>query len=250
MLAALRCLEAPALLALSAGVLAGALPALILPWPLSGWRRVFMAAGFPLSVALSGSVAGELPAWSWLLPLALLALLYPLKAWRDAPFFPTPRGALRGLSRLAPLAADARVLEAGCGLGHGLRELHAEYPRSRLDGIEWSWPLRLACQWRCRCARVTRGDIWRADWSAYQMVYVFQRPESMPRAVDKASRELKPGAWLASLEFEATELQSDALHRCPDGRPVWLYRHPFTRLQSKSRPQRCRGDLPPTQPTR
>jgi hypothetical protein len=246
----LRALGAPALLALSLGMLAGALPALISSWPLTGWRRAFMVMGFPLSVALGGSVAGELPAWSWLLPLALLVLLYPLKAWRDAPFFPTPRGALLGLSRLAPLPLGARVLEAGCGLGHGLRELHAEYPHSRIDGIEWSWPLRWACQWRCRFARVSRGDIWRADWSAFQMVYVFQRPESMPRAVDKASRELAPGAWLASLEFEATELKSDAVHRCPDGRPVWLYRQPFTRLQSKSRPQRCRGDRPPTQPIR
>lgn len=233
---ALRAMQAPALLALSSGVLAGALPALISPWPLTRWRRLFMAAGFPLSLALSGSVAGELPAWSWLLPLALLVLLYPIKAWRDAPFFPTPRGALHGLSRLAPLPGDARVLEAGCGLGHGLRELHAEYPQSRIDGIEWSWPLRWVCQWRCRFARVVRGDIWLADWSAYQMVYVFQRPESMPRAVHKASCELKPGAWLASLEFEATELQPEAVHRCPDGRPVWLYRQPFTRLQSKSRP--------------
>jgi hypothetical protein len=117
-----------------------------------------------------------------------------------------------------------------------LRELHAEYPQSQIDGIEWSWPLRLACQWRCGFARVRRGDIWQADWSAFQMVYLFQRPESMPRAVDKASGELKPGAWLASLEFEATQLQPDSVHRCPDGRPVWLYRHPFTRLQSKSRP--------------
>lgn len=186
-----------------------------------------MAGGFPLSLALSGTTGAELPGWAWLLPLALLVTIYPIKAWRDAPFFPTPRGALNGLGRLAPLRADDRVLEAGCGLGDGLRELHAEYPQAQIDGIEWSWPLRLACQWRCGYARVRRGDIWQADWSAFQMVYLFQRPESMPRAVDKATRELAHGSWLASLEFEAAQLEPDAVHRCPDGRRVWLYQQPF-----------------------
>lgn len=153
-----------------------------------------------------------MPAWAWLLPLTVLALLYPLNAWRDAPFFPTPRGALEGLQRLVPLPDAARVLEAGCGLGDGLRELHAEYPTARIEGIEWSWPLRWACQRRCRFAGVTRGDLWKTDWSAYQLVYLFQRPESMPRAVEKACRELPSGSWLASLEFEARQLRAG---RCP-----------------------------------
>ena len=223
----LRALGAPTFIALLCAAVIGALPAAASPWPLTRWRRAFIALGFPLSLAASGA-AGDLPAWAWLLPLGALALLYPLNAWRDAPFFPTPHGALRGLKRLAALPEGARVLDAGCGLGDGLRELHTEYPSARLDGIEWSWPLRLACQWRCGFACIWRGDVWKADWSAYRMVYLFQRPESMLRAVAKAQRELQPGSWLASLEFEAALLQPDALHTCPDGRAVWLYCQPFT----------------------
>ena len=90
-------------------------------------------------------------------------------------------------------------------------------------------PLRALAALRCPWARIRQGDIWRADWSAYELVYLFQRPESMPRAVEKARRELAPGAWLASLEFEAAQLVPDAVHACPDGRTVWLYRQPFTR---------------------
>ena len=165
-----------------------------------------------------------MPAWGWLLPLALLALVYPLNAWRDAPLFPTPTGALQGLAQLAPLAAGARVLDAGCGLGDGLRELKREYPRAALDGLEWSWPLRFACAWRCRDARVRRGDIWAADWSGYELVYVFQRPESMARAAEKATRELRPGAWLASLEFDVPGLAATKVLACADGRRVWLSR--------------------------
>ena len=47
------------------------------------------------------------------------------------------------------------------------------------------------------------------------------------RALDKARAEMKTGAWLASLEFEAAGWMPQAVHRCPDGRPLWLYRLPL-----------------------
>lgn len=189
----------------------------------SSWRRLFIAAGFPLSLAASGLGAG-LPAWSWLLALGLLAGLYPMKTWRDAPLFPTPRGSLAGLDKVARLPAGARILDAGCGLGAGLAELHGVFPDARLTGLEWSWPLRLACGLRCPFARIRRGDIWKEDWSGYDLVYMFQRPESMGPAADKARRELRPGAWLVSLEFEAPALRPEAVLRNVHGKPAWVYR--------------------------
>jgi SAM-dependent methyltransferase len=212
---------APALAFVVAGTLGAAL-ALLGATP---WRRVFIGCGFPLSFAASGS-AGTLPPWAWLLPLALLAFLYPWRAWRDAPLFPTPAGALRGLAPCLPLADGAAVLDAGCGLGAGLLELRREYPRVSLAGIEWSWPIWLACLWRCRFARVRRGDMWSADWSAFDLVYLFQRPESMARAAAKATRELRTGAWLASLEFEIVGWVPTAVFTCADERRLWLYRFP------------------------
>lgn len=219
----LRALSVPTWVALTLAATLGGVLSVLGATP---WRRIFIATGFPLSLAASG-LAGAAPAWAWLLPLAALAAVYPLNAWRDAPLFPTPAGALRGLARIAPLAAQAQVLDAGCGLGAGLRELRREYPQARLAGLEWSWPLRIVCALRCRFATVRRADIWKADWSAQQLVYLFQRPESMPRAVEKAARELRPGAWLASLEFEAAALRPTARLLAPGGKPVWLYRAPF-----------------------
>jgi len=187
------------------------------------WRKLFIAAGFPLSLAVSGLGAG-LAAWVWLIPLGLLLLLYPINAWRDAPLFPTPRGILEGLDKIAPLTNGDRVLDAGCGLGAGLLELYRIYPLVHLEGLEWSWALRLLCGWRCPFARVRRGDIWKEEWSGYAMVYMFQRPESMGPAAEKARRELRPGAWLVSLEFEATAMQPEAVLRNRDDKPVWVYR--------------------------
>lgn len=218
----LRSLDAPPLIAIATAMASGAVLSLFGSTP---WRRVFVALGFPLSLAASG-LAGVVPAWGWLLPLALLALVYPVNAWRDAPVFPTPAGALHGLAALAPLRQSSRVLDAGCGLGAGLRELRREYPDALLHGLEWSWPLRLVCAWRCRFAQVRRGDIWAADWSGFDLVYVFQRPESMARAAEKVSRELRPGAWLVSLEFDVFGLAPTRVLVCADGRRVWLYRVP------------------------
>jgi hypothetical protein len=228
--AVLEQFSAPLVVAIGTGAAAGAGLSVLGATP---WRRVFVALGFPLSLAASG-VAGAMPAWGWLVPLALLALVYPLNAWRDAPVFPTPEGALEGLAKLAPVRRGARVLDAGCGLGDGLRELHREYPEAELNGLEWSWPLRFICAWRCGFARVKRGDIWAVDWSGFDMVYLFQRPESMPRATEKALRELAPGAWLASLEFDATGLAATKVLECDDGRKVWLYQVPLRKRDSMS----------------
>ncbi len=190
------------------------------------WRQAYVACGFPLSFAASG-LGATLPAWAWLIPLLLLAALYPLRVWSDAPLFPTPRGALHGLPGLARLPGAARIVDAGCGLGAGLRELHAAYPQAHVVGLEWSRPLALICAWRCKFAQVQRDDLWAADWSSYAMVYLFQRPESMARAAAKASRELQPGAWLVSLEFEVPACKASAVIACPDGRSVYLYRAPL-----------------------
>lgn len=185
----------------------------------SGWQRLLLVLGFALAALLAGRAAG----WLWLAPLALLLAAYPLRTWGDAPLYPTPGRALDGLADVAPLAPGAAVLEAGCGLGHGLAALRAQYPDAHLTGLEWSAPLVALARWRCRYAQVRRGDIWAHDWSGYQMVYLFQRPETMPRAWAKAQRELAPGAWLVSLAFEVPGVTPHAQLESVAGRPVFVY---------------------------
>ena len=92
-----------------------------------------------------------------------------------------------------------------------------------------SWPLRVLSAMRCSFANIRQGDMWLVDWRSYDLVYVFQRPESMPRAVEKAEAEMRRGAWLVSLEFEARELEPSAVIYGADGRPVWMYQLPFQR---------------------
>jgi SAM-dependent methyltransferase len=192
----------------------------------TAWRRAWVAGGFPLS-ALATGAAASMPAWAWLLPLAALMFVYPLRAWRDAPLFPTPAGALDGLAAKLQLPAGARVLDAGCGVGDGLRALRAAWPGSQVSGVEWSAPLALWARLRCPWASVSRGDMWRPGaWHGLALVYLFQRPESMARAWAKACDEMPAGSWLVSLEFSVPGREPDLAAELAGGRPVLAWRIP------------------------
>lgn len=191
------------------------------------WRRLWVLLGFPLSSWALGSAAA-LPPWAWALAVLPLMLLYPMRAWRDAPFFPTPRGALTGLADTT--GHCHHLLEAGCGAGHGLRELREVFPQARISGWEWSWPLVLASRWATRAhegSGVVRADIWARPWQGFDLVYLFQRPETMPRAWAKACADL-PGGWLVSLEFGVPGVQPHRQLPGAQGRAVWVYRVPGT----------------------
>jgi len=189
------------------------------------WRRLMVALGFPLSMLLAGGAAAW-PAWAWLLPLALLLLAYPRRSWGDAPLFPTPRHALQELRQLLPLADGERVLDAGCGLGHGLRELRRCYPQAQLQGIEWSPLLARLAGWLCPWAQIERGDMWAQSWQPFGLVYVFQRPESMARVWAKARAEMRPGTSLVSLDFEIEGQLAEACLELGGRHRVWVYRLP------------------------
>jgi hypothetical protein len=221
-LVALQAAGAPAPLGF---VVAAAVPV----WPAlhagTPWRRALVAGGFPLSAGVLGGAAA-VPAWLWLLPLAVLLLVYPVRAWRDAPVFPTAPEALAGLDAVVALPDGARILDAGSGLGHGLQALRRVWPRARIAGVERSAPLAWISRRRCPGADVRCADMWAASWAGHDLVYLFQRPESMARAWAKACAEMAPGCWLASLEFEIPGVAPTAVLRRPGQRPLHVYRVP------------------------
>jgi len=210
--------------------------ALALAWPVAGrWRQVLVAAGFPLSALASG--AAGVPAWAWAVALLVGLSAYPVRAWRDAPVFPTPAGALDAAAAALALPRSARVLDAGCGLGHGLRALHRAWPDAEVHGIEWSWPLAWWSQLTCPWARVRRGDLWQRDWHGFDLVYVFQRPESMARLLAKADAELRPGSWLLSLSFDLPGRPADRVLPAAGGHRLHAWR-------IAAQPDGVRADIP------
>jgi SAM-dependent methyltransferase len=241
----LRQLGWPALAAFGgAGLLGLTLSLVLADRGASRLRVVVLALGYPLAAGVVATLAtlgrgGPLAALWWLLPLAALALLYPWRTWGDAPLFPTEAGALDGVPELLPLPAGARLLDAGCGAGDGLRALCRAWPQARVEGIEWSWPIAALARLRCRGAHVHRGDMWAQSWAGYDLVYLFQRPETMGRALAKARAEMPAGAWLVSLEFAARDGHPYARLHTPGGKPVWIYRLPAEVARPRLAARRC-----------
>jgi hypothetical protein len=136
------------------------------------------------------------------------------------------------------------MLDAGCGAGDGLRALRRAWPDAQVAGVEWSWALAWLARWRCPWARVQQGDMWAAGaWQGLHLVYLFQRPESMARAWDKARAEM-PGGWLASLEFVVPGVAPDLVAPLPGGRTVAAWRVPAARPASVRTPARTPDRLP------
>jgi len=71
---------------------------------------------------------------------------------------------------------------------------------------------------------VRRGDLWADSWARYELVYLFQRPETMARAWAKAQAEMRPGSWLVTLEFEVPGVAPRACLDAGGRRRVWIYR--------------------------
>ena len=154
--------------------------------------RPTVALRWPLSALLAWAAG-----WAAMLGLARAAGL------------PPPLAVAAGLV----VAAAPALLAAGLG--------------GALPGWAWLLPLAalaLGARLRCPWARVERGDMWRGSWAGHDLVYLFQRPESMARALAKADAEMQRGSWVVSLEFEAAGRPPHARMTLPSGRPVWVYR--------------------------
>ena len=118
------------------------------------------------------------------------------------------------------------MLDAGSGAGDGLRELCRALPGTTVEGIESSLVLRVVSGLRARSARgllsaTSRG---RSDWGPYQLVYLFQRPESMAPAWQKAQAQMAFCSWLVSLDFAIPDVRPQAHWQISTGQTVWVYR--------------------------
>jgi hypothetical protein len=225
---------------------------LVLAWIPSGalalatpgrWRRLILLCGLPLALVLAGGV--QVSGWAWLVAALCTAAVYPMSAWRDAPMFPTPARALDGIASRLRLPADARILDAGSGLGHGLRALQQAFPGARIEGVERSALLVAITRMIPGTPAARRGDMWAADWSGFDVVYLFQRPETMSRAWRKACAEMREGAWLVSLEFSVPDRAPDAESTvgAARSRPLLAYRIPARRERERGCAASVSADL-------
>ncbi len=147
------------------------------------------------------------PRWlsvPWQIGVAILAIPALWAAWTHAPWQPTPRDELERILGHLALTEQSRFCDLGAGDGRLLLWVHAA-TGADCTGIELSplqWAIaraRLALQGTAK-TRVRLGDLYRADLSAFDVVYVWGTEYSVgtPRFGEHVRRAMRPGARLIS----------------------------------------------------
>ena len=193
------------------------------PW----WWLLINSSFLPVA---NLTLAQHWPPALFLLALLLLALLFGAIFLTRVPYFPSCPAVWNLVAALLPADRPCAVLDMGSGTGGLCLHLARRRPLSRVRGIEWALLPWLLSRWRAhrrnsRC-RFTRGDYRRHSLAAYDLVFVYLSPVSMPDLWDKACREMKPGAWLVSCEFAVPGLAAWPLagSGVPGVPPVYAWR--------------------------
>lgn len=121
------------------------------------------------------------------------------------PFVPSSKQAVEAMIKLADLKPGQTVIDLGSGDGRLLFEA-AKYGATAA-GVEINLYLVLLTRFRAFMGpyrdriRVLWGNLWKADLSDVDVVFVYLIPWKMEDLAEKLEDELKPGALIVSNSF-------------------------------------------------
>ncbi len=190
------------------------------------WQWIALA--FPFAVALA-LAAGSLPAWPFGLAFLLLYLFFSNTARERVPLYLSNRATIEALGRLMRERSANRFIDLGSGLGGVVRGIAGDGRKAEGRKAEGYETAPMAFLISAILSKLTgrgtiyRRDIWSADITEADLVYVFLSPEPMPMIHDKARREMKPGSLLVSNSFAIPGLDADEIWDLSDRRKTRLY---------------------------
>lgn len=184
---------------------------------------VWIGLLFPAAVSLSLN-AGELPAWPFGIAFVVLYLFFSNTARERVPLYLTNRPTSEALLSLMLQRNARRFIDLGSGLGGVVRSLDGEGRHaSGVESAPMVWLISVLLSKLKRRGHILRQDIWSADISDEDIVYVFLSPEPMPALYAKARREMKPGSLLVSNSFAVPGVTPDETWELSDRRKTRLY---------------------------
>ncbi|MDD5175038.1 MAG: class I SAM-dependent methyltransferase [Sterolibacterium sp.] len=163
---------------------------------------------------------------NWYLAALLLLLLI---FWRTdqsrVPLYLSNAATARALKTMLP-AAPCLVIDLGCAHGGLLRRLARARPDCRFVGIEhaplpWLWA-KLASL-TLPNLQIRYGDFWRQNLASFDVVYAFLSPVPMPRLMEKALAEMRPGTLLVSNSFAVPAVTAERVVELADRRATRLH---------------------------
>jgi hypothetical protein len=180
-----------------------------------------------LPIATATSLANEIPAWLFLMPLIALAAVYAPALLTRVPYYPTPRAAYALLLAELPTDRSFTMIDVGCGMGDLLRFLSAQRPNGSFVGVEVGLvPFLVSSVKALGRPNLTIHfrSMWHEDFADYDFVYTFLSPAAMPRVWDKVGSEMRAGTTFITNSFPVPAEAHEVLE-VRDERASRLYIH-------------------------
>lgn len=190
------------------------------PW----WLPI--QAVLPVAVALGLRL--DVPSWVYLAAFAGLLLVYWNSARGGVPLYLTNAVTRDRLYDLLPQGENFTFLDVGSGLGGTLLNLAGRRREGRFDGVE-SAPIPFALAWLRRRFRrppnvhLAWGDLWKRNFSGYDVVYAFLSPVPMESLFRKVRAEMRPGTLFISNTFAVPGVEADTVIHVADRRRTRLH---------------------------
>jgi hypothetical protein len=208
----------------AAAVVQGVLAAAI------SWRLRLPAWWLPIQflfpVLLLGARSFAVPAWIYLGAFLVMLVSYWSTFRTRVPYYPSGREAWQAFADALPSGRPLRVIDIGSGLGGFTLDLARRNPGWSVTGIELAPLPWLVSRLRAAGtrARFVRGDYAALKFSDYDAVFAYLSPAAMPALWDKASSEMRPGALLASYEFDIPgHPPTRTVNVKPDGARLYIW---------------------------
>lgn len=182
------------------------------------WWLLIQAAFLP-AVILSFKL--DISPLSYLLAFIIFWLIFRDNTAERVPLYLSSTQSWQTLGEWITADKPIRFLDAGCGLGGGIRMLAKAHPESQFHGIE-SAPLPCLYAWlmarNIPNCHVQWGNFRDVNFREYDKVYAFLSPQPMPGLWCKVRREMRPGTWFISNSFEIPGFDPDQIISIDDSR--------------------------------
>jgi SAM-dependent methyltransferase len=170
--------------------------------------------------------------------LLLLKIVYVVSLVASLPrtggalFCFTHPAKIRAVLQELPLGEERQVIDLGCGDGRFLAAAARRYgihgTGYEINPVAWLLARFRLLPLRHRI-RVRRRDFWKVSLAGADLVFCYLFPDLMPRLAAKARRELKPGAFLVSCNFELPGWKPERILTADHpsaSDPIYVYRQP------------------------
>ena len=166
------------------------------------WRWIHLC--FPITAL--AMMHWQLPNTFYLAGFVITLSLFWTTFRSQVPFFPSRPSVWKEVSQLMPKDKKIRLIDIGSGLGDMSMYIAKVRPDSLVEGIEIAplpWLISVVrARFNSPKARFKLGDYRALNFKDYDIIFAYLSPAAMLALWAKATKEMKTGSLLISLEFE------------------------------------------------